>query len=99
MNAVDLHRPRIAGDVPVQLVELADIARFVKESDGVAHAVADDDGAIGVMRAGDVDVVAAGPTVVDGLVLDDERLAGVVGDAAVVDVELGGAALRGVVVE
>lgn len=51
------------------------------------------------MRAGDVDVVAAGPAVVDRLVLDDQRLAGVVGDAAVLDAELGGATLRRVVVQ
>lgn len=99
MYAVDLHRPRVAGNVPVQLVELADVARFVKEPDRVANAVSDDDGAIRVVRAGDVDVVAAGPAVVDRLVLDDQRLAGVVGDAAVLDAELGGATLRRVVVK
>lgn len=51
------------------------------------------------MRAGDVDVVAAGPAVVDGLVLDDQRLACVVGNGAVLDVELGAATLRRVVVQ
>jgi hypothetical protein len=44
-------------------------------------------------------MVPASPAAIELLVLHDERLAGGVGDRPVLDVELGGAALSGVVME
>lgn len=59
----------------------------------------DDDGPLGVVRARDVDVISAGLTAVERLVLDDERRARPICNWPVFDVEPGGAALGGVVLE
>src|SRR5438034_9175438 len=99
MDAVDWHCPAIAGDVPVQLVQRADWTRREEKPDRVAHAVADDDCAICVGGGGDVDVVSARPATVHCLMLHDEWFTGLIGDGTVLDVELGRASLRGVVVQ
>jgi hypothetical protein len=99
VNTVDRHRPAVAGDVPVQLVERGLSRLAEKESNRVGDAVADDDLPIGVARAGNVDVKPVRPAVVDILFFYLKPLSIRVGDVADRDVELGGAALRGVVVE
>src|SRR5207237_10539001 len=54
VDAVDEPRPVVARDVPVQLVERADIAGGEVEANRVVNAIADDDGAVSVFRAGNV---------------------------------------------
>jgi hypothetical protein len=99
VNTVDRHRPAVAGDVPVQLVEGGLSRSGEKESNRVGDAVANDDLPIGVVRTGNVDMEPVRPAVVDILLFHLEPLSIRVGDVADRDVELGGAALRCVVVE
>jgi hypothetical protein len=99
VNTVDWHRPAVAGDVPVQLVEGGLSRAGEEESNRVGDAVSNDDLPICVARARDVDVEPVRPAVVDILFFDLKPLTIRVGDVADRDVELGGAALRGVVVE
>ncbi len=99
VNAVDGHRPAVAGDVPVQLVERGLSRVGEEESNRVGDAVADDDLLIGVARARNVDVEPARPAVVYALFFYLKSAASRVGDVADRDVELRRAALRGVVVE
>jgi hypothetical protein len=99
VHAVDEHRPADARDVPIELVERADIARREEESDRVGDAVPNDNGAIRVGRAGNENVVASRPARIESLVLDDECAAGAVGDVAVFDVEPGLPAVSGLMVE
>src|SRR5437016_2469252 len=89
VNAVDEHRPLVAGDVPVKLVESAAGTRREEKADRIAHAIADDDSAIRVSGTGNVDVVSTRPAAIHRLMFDDERLTGRVGDGAVLNVELG----------
>jgi hypothetical protein len=99
VDPVDGHRPAVAGDVPVQLVERTFLPARKVEADRVGDAVADDDLPVGVARAGNIDLEPARPTAVFALLLYPERLSGRVGDRDAVDIELRRATLRGVVVE
>jgi hypothetical protein len=99
VDAVDRHRPVVAGDVPLQLIDGAGFARGEEQAYRVPHPVTDDYGAIGVVRSGDVDVKPARPAAVLRLVLDAQRLAGRVSDRAVFDVEPRRPPLGGVVME
>jgi hypothetical protein len=56
MNAVDEHRPVVAGDVPVQLVERGLLVVCEEEPDRIGDVVADDDLPVGVVRAGNPDL-------------------------------------------
>jgi hypothetical protein len=56
VNAVDEHRPIVAGDVPVQLVECGLFVVREEEADRVGDVVADDDLPIGVVRARNPDL-------------------------------------------
>ena len=89
----------IARHVPVKLVERRIRLRRVVIANRVAHAIADEDGTIGVGRARYVDVIATRPAVIDRLILDAQRLASRIGDGAILDVQLRPPALRGVVLE
>src|SRR5882672_3288704 len=64
VRAVDEHRPVVAGGVPIQLVERAYAAVREEEPNRVGDAVADDDLAIRVVRAGNIDVEASRAAVV-----------------------------------
>src|SRR6185503_6669927 len=88
----------IAGDVPVQLVELTDVARFEEKPDRVTHPIADDDRSFGVAGARDIDVKALRPRV-DAGILDHQRLAAGVSDADRLYIELRRSALCGVVMK
>jgi hypothetical protein len=99
VRAIDGHRPAVAGDVPVQLVERGLVSVGEEEPDGVGEAVADDDRLISVARAWDPNAERARPPVVLVLLVYVKPVTGRVGDVAERDVELGRAALRGVVVE
>ena len=99
VHSVDRHRPAVAGDVPVQLVERALFAAGVEEANRVGDAVADDDLPIRVARAGNPDAESARPAVVLALFFYTKPLAGRVSDVADRDVELSRAPLGRVVVE
>jgi hypothetical protein len=99
MDAVHRHRPGVAGDVPVQLVERGVLAGRKEKADGVGDAIADDDLPVGVGRVGNVDVEPMRPAVFEILFFYLESPAAGVGDVADGDVEFGGSALRRVVVE
>ena len=99
VSTVDRHRPVVAGDVPVQLVERAHVAAGEKEAYCVRDAVADDDLAIGVSRARNPDAERLRPAGILALLIDVKALSRLVGDVAERDLELGRAALRGVVVK
>jgi hypothetical protein len=99
VDAVDRHRPGVAGDVPVQLVERGLLAVRKEKADRVGDAVADDDLPVGVARIRNVDVESVRPAVVQILFIYLESPAASVGDVADRDVEPRGAALCGVVVE
>ena len=58
-----------------------------------------DDGPLRIRRARNVDVVPTRPAAIDMRVLDDQRLTVGVGDGPILDVELGAASLRGVVLQ
>jgi hypothetical protein len=97
--AVHRHRPGVAGDVPVQLIERGLFAVRKEKADRIGDAVADDYLPVGVGRAGNVDVEPVGPAVVQILFFNLEPPAARVGDVADADVEPCGATLRCVVVE
>jgi hypothetical protein len=97
--AVDRHRPAVAGDVPVQLVERGLLAVLEEKADRVGDAVADDDLPIRVARTGNPDAERARPAIVLAGLFYPESLATLVGDVAECDVELRSTALRGVVTE
>jgi hypothetical protein len=99
VHSVDWHRPAIAGDVPVQLVERAFLAARIVEADRVRDVVADDDRSVRVQGAGNPDAERSRPAVVLAFLLYAERPAGCVSDEADGDVELCRASLRGVVAE
>ena len=99
MHAVDEHRPVVAGDVPVQLVERGLSGVGEEESNRVRDAIADDDLPLGVARAGNVDVKLVRPAVVQALLFYLKSPPFGVGYVADGDVELSRAPLRGVVVE
>jgi hypothetical protein len=98
MDAVDRHRPLVAGDVPVKLVDGAGYAVGEEIPDRVSDLVVNDDGAIGVDRGRNVNVEAPRPPV-DGGILDDEGSAIYFGNRCADDVQFSRAALGGVVVE
>ena len=56
VNAVNRHRPAVAGHVPIQLVECRLFAVREEKADRIGDAVADDDLPIGVGCIGNVDV-------------------------------------------
>ena len=87
MDTVDEHRPVVTGDIPVKLVELTDITGLEEKANGVADPVADNDRAIGINRAGNVDVIPARPAGIEPVVIDYERTPVVVGDRSIDDVE------------
>jgi hypothetical protein len=99
VHAVHRHRPAVAGDVPVQLVERRLVALGKKESDRVGDAVANDDRLIRVARAGNPDAERARPTGVFPFLFDAKPPAFCIGDVADSDVELRSTSLRGVVLE
>ena len=99
VHAVDRHRPAVAGDVPVQLVERANLAVGEEEADRVGDVVADYYLPVRVIRAGNIDVKPPRPAVVLGLFFYTEPLAGNVSDVADSDVEPRRTPLRRVVVQ
>jgi hypothetical protein len=99
VHAVHRHRPAVAGDVPVQLVECRFTALGEKKSDRVGDAVANDDRLFRIGRAGNPDAEPARPTGVLSFLFDAKPPALGVGDVADDDVELRPASLRGVVLE
>ncbi len=70
-----------------------------EEADRVADAVADDDGSVGVVRAGNPDAERFRPSLVLGCSVDAERFSGGVGEADYVELKLRRTSLRGIVVE
>jgi hypothetical protein len=99
VHTVHRHRPAVAGDVPVQLVERRLVALCEKESDRVGDAVANNDRLIRVVCAGNPDAERARPTGVLSFLFDAKPPAFSVGDVADCDVELRSTSLRGVVLE
>src|SRR5205814_6426559 len=61
VHAVDRHRPGVAGDIPIQLVDLTSLARTEEKANCILHTVPDDHSAVRVLRAWTVDVVSALP--------------------------------------
>jgi hypothetical protein len=96
---IDRHVPAVTGDVPVQLVDRARLAPGVVEPDRVVDAIADDDLAIGIVRARYPDAQPDRPAVVLLFPFYPERRAARLGDAEDVDVEPGRAPLRGIVLK
>jgi hypothetical protein len=99
VNAVHRHRPAVAGDVPVQLVERRLVALGEKESDRVGDSVANNDRLLRIARTGNPDAERARPTGVLSFLFDAKPPAFGVGDVADGDVELRSTTLRGVVLE
>jgi hypothetical protein len=99
VHTVHRHRPAVAGDVPVQLVERRLVALREEEPYGVSDSVTDDDRLVRVIRTRNPDAERARPAGVLSLLLDAKPAAVRAGNVADGDVELRPASLRGVVAE
>lgn len=99
VHSVDRHRPAVARDVPVQLVEGWLVAFGEEEPDRVGNVVPDDDCLIRIASTRNPDAERARPTGVLSFLFDAKPPAFSVGDVADGDVELRLPTLRGVVAE